>query len=254
MTALARAGRPVESFRAFDAYRRVLADEVGVTPSRSFRHSTTTSCASIPTSAGSGPRRRRRWSKSLPTGTVTFLFTDLEGSTRLWEEHAEDMAGALARHNEIVRDAVETNGGFVVKTTGDGFHAAFANASDALDAAVAAQHALQAEPWPEPVPLQAWMGVHTGEANRRDGDYYGPALNHAARLMGIAHGGQIVCSGIVAHLAGGGDGLRPGGSRSAPIAGRRVGVAGVPGERAGPGVAVRAARRRWTPTGRTCPA
>jgi predicted ATPase/class 3 adenylate cyclase len=149
------------------------------------------------------PSTSARTVEGFPTGTVTFLFTDLEGSTRLWEEHADAMASALARHNEIVRDAVETNGGFVVKTTGDGFHAAFANASEALDAAVAAQRALQAEPWPETVPLRARMGVHTGEANRRDGDYYGPALNHAARLMGIAHGGQIVCSGIVAHLTGG---------------------------------------------------
>jgi class 3 adenylate cyclase len=75
----------------------------------------------------------------LPSGTVTFLFTDLEGSTRLWQEHPEAMKGALARHDVIVRDVIEAHGGYVVKTTGDGFHAAFATASDAVDAAIDAQ-------------------------------------------------------------------------------------------------------------------
>ena len=83
----------------------------------------------------------------LPTGTVTFLFTDLEGSTRLWEEHPEAMKAALARHDEILRDAVAAHGGLIVKTTGDGVHAVFAAASDALTAAVAGQRGLAAEPW-----------------------------------------------------------------------------------------------------------
>ena len=82
----------------------------------------------------------------LPTGTVTFLFTDLEGSTRLWEEHPEAMRGALTRHDEIVREAIEGHAGYVVKTTGDGFHAAFATAHDAIDAAVVAPLALVSEP------------------------------------------------------------------------------------------------------------
>ena len=119
----------------------------------------------------------------LPTGTVTFLFTDLEGSTRLWEEHPEAMKAALARHDEILRDAVAAHGGLIVKTTGDGVHAVFAAASDALTAAVAGQRGLAAEPWDANTtgPLRVRMGVHTGEAERRDGDYYGSALNRAAR-------------------------------------------------------------------------
>ena len=79
----------------------------------------------------------------LPSGTVTFLFTDLEGSTRLWEQHPDAMRPALARHDEILRDAIEGHAGFVVKTTGDGFHAAFGTAHDAVDAAIAAQLALE---------------------------------------------------------------------------------------------------------------
>ena len=130
----------------------------------------------------------------MPSGTVTFLFTDVEGSTRLWQEHPEAMRPALARHDEIVRGAIESRGGCVVKTTGDGFHAAFAAAHDALDAAVAGQLALAAEGWGATGALVVRMGVHTGPAELRDGDYYGTAVNRAARLMSVAHGGQIVVS------------------------------------------------------------
>ena len=130
----------------------------------------------------------------LPTGTVTFLFTDLEGSTRLWEDHPDEMQEALARHDAILRDAIESHRGHVVKTTGDGAHAAFAVASDAIDAAVVAQLALQREPWGATGPLRVRMGIHTGAAEVRDGDYYGTALNRAARLMSAANGGQIVLS------------------------------------------------------------
>jgi predicted ATPase/class 3 adenylate cyclase len=130
----------------------------------------------------------------LPAGTVTFLFTDLEGSTRLWEQHPDGMRDALARHDEILRDAVEKRRGYVVKTTGDGLHAAFVTAHDAVDAAVDAQRLLTDEPWPLPDPLEIRMGLHTGEADVRDGDYYGTAVNRAARIAAVAHGGQILCS------------------------------------------------------------
>ena len=130
----------------------------------------------------------------LPSGTVTFLFTDLEGSTRLWQEHADAMHDALARHDELVRTAVETRGGHIVKTTGDGAHAAFGHAVAAIAAAVDAQRALTAESWPEAVELRVRIGIHTGPAEQRDGDYYGTAVNRAARLMSVAHGGQIVVS------------------------------------------------------------
>ncbi len=130
----------------------------------------------------------------LPTGTVTFLFTDLEGSTRLWQEHPEAMQSALAHHDEILRDAVEKCGGVVVKTTGDGLHAAFARARDALAATVHAQLALGAEDWVLPQPIRVRMGLHTGEAEVRSGDYYGPAVNRAARVSAAGHGGQILVS------------------------------------------------------------
>ncbi|HXY91985.1 MAG TPA: adenylate/guanylate cyclase domain-containing protein, partial [Acidimicrobiia bacterium] len=130
----------------------------------------------------------------LPSGTVTFLFTDLEGSTRLWEDHPEAMHGALARHDEILRAAIAVHDGHVVKTTGDGVHAAFAEAPAAVLAARDAQLALAAEPWAATGPLKVRMGVHTGHAEARDGDYYGSSVNRAARLMSAANGGQVVVS------------------------------------------------------------
>jgi predicted ATPase/class 3 adenylate cyclase len=130
----------------------------------------------------------------LPTGTVTFLFTDLEGSTRLWEEHPQAMRAALARHDEILRGAVEAQGGVVVKSTGDGLHAAFASAESALLVAAAGQVGLAAERFEATGALRVRMGIHTGAGDSRDGDYFGPALNRAARLMAVAHGGQVLVS------------------------------------------------------------
>ncbi|HEY6427466.1 MAG TPA: AAA family ATPase, partial [Acidimicrobiales bacterium] len=122
------------------------------------------------------------------------MFTDIESSTRLWDEHPEGMQITLRRHDEILHDAVETNGGHVVKTTGDGIHAVFARALDAVAAAAAAQRALEGEDWGEPGRLRVRMGLHTGEAEERAGDYFGSPLNRAARLMAAAHGGQVVLS------------------------------------------------------------
>jgi class 3 adenylate cyclase len=135
-----------------------------------------------------------------PTGTVTFLFTDIEGSTRLWEAAPEAMAGALERHDAIVRSAIDAHGGFVFSTGGDGVAAAFGRAGDALSAATIAQAGLIEETWPEKAAIRVRMGVHTGEAVERDGDYFGPALNRTARLMAVAHGGQTVCSRATAAL------------------------------------------------------
>ena len=129
----------------------------------------------------------------LPTGTVTFLFTDIEGSTRLWETQHAAMQQALAHHDEILRDAIEANDGYVVKTTGDGAHAAFAISADAIAACLAAQRALKAHAWGE-LSIKSRMALHSGTAQQRGGDYYGPALNRAARLMEAAHGGQVLLS------------------------------------------------------------
>src|SRR6476646_148365 len=136
----------------------------------------------------------------LPSGTVTFLFTDVEGSSRLWEDHPEVMDDVLARHDEIVRGAIESHAGYVVKTTGDGFHAAFGAARDALAAALAAQQALLGEPPVQGVAVKVRMGVHTGEARLRDGDYYGSEVNRAARLMAVGHGGQVLVSEVTHRL------------------------------------------------------
>ena len=128
----------------------------------------------------------------LPSGTVTFLFTDIEGSTRLWEEHPDAMREALARHDELLREAIEAQRRSPGEGTGDGSMAAFSTADAGVSAAIAAQRALVAATWGETGTLRVRMGLHTGVASLRDGDYFGPSLNRAARLMGVAHGGQVV--------------------------------------------------------------
>jgi class 3 adenylate cyclase len=131
---------------------------------------------------------------SPPTGTVTFLFTDIEGSTKLWEESTQAMQAALSRHDEILKNAIEERGGYVFKTVGDAFCAAFPTASNALEAALSAQRALFAAEWNESEPLRVRMALHTGAAEERDGDYFGPSLNRIARLLSAAHGGQVLLS------------------------------------------------------------
>ena len=138
---------------------------------------------------------------NLPTGTVTFLFTDIEGSTKLWERCPEAMRLALARHDVLLREAIEGHSGCVFKTVGDAFCAAFPNAPDALYAALDTQLSLQAQEWGETGPLKVRMGLHTGEAEERDNDYFGPTLNRAARLQSIAYGGQTLVSQATYELA-----------------------------------------------------
>ena len=157
-----------------------------------------------------------------PSGVVTFLFTDVEGSTRRWEADADAMRAALAAHDEVLRSAIEAHGGFLFKHTGDGVCAAFASPKSAVDAAVAAQRALE---------LPVRMGLATGEAELRDGDYFGTVLNRAARVMAAGHGGQILVADSTAVLLSGVDllDLGPRRLRDVPSAGR-----GVPGASAGP--------------------
>jgi predicted ATPase/class 3 adenylate cyclase len=138
----------------------------------------------------------------MPSGTVTFLFTDIEGSTQLWERLQEAMQAPLARHDVLLHRAVLDHNGQIVKMTGDGCHAAFSSALDGALAALQAQQALAAEAWPEIAPeaLRVRMGLYTGEAEARAGDYYGASVNRAARLMSAAHGGQILVSQAAADL------------------------------------------------------
>src|SRR3954454_859173 len=131
---------------------------------------------------------------------VTFLFTDLEGSTQMWDQHPVAMRDALARHDAILRKAIEANRGHVVKSTGDGVYAVFTNPRDAVLAAADAARAFTSEIWGVTGPLRARIGIHTGSAEQRDDDYFGPALNRTSRLMAAAHGGQIVLSHVSAQL------------------------------------------------------
>jgi predicted ATPase/class 3 adenylate cyclase len=131
---------------------------------------------------------------SPPTGTLTFLFTDIEGSTRMWERSPQAMQAALARHDELLRRAIEGHSGYVFKTFGDAFCCAFPTAPDALDAALDAQRLLLKERWDESDPLRVRMALHMGVAEERDGDYFGPPVNRVARLLSAAHGGQVLLS------------------------------------------------------------
>jgi predicted ATPase/class 3 adenylate cyclase len=135
--------------------------------------------------------------------TLTFLFSDLEGSTRLWERHPDAMQAALARHDLLLAEAVEQVGGRVVKSTGDGIMAVFGAPGDAVAASVAAQRSLGAEPWGETGPLRVRMGIHLGDAQARGGDWFGSTVNRTARVMGVAHGGQILLSAAAAATAAG---------------------------------------------------
>jgi class 3 adenylate cyclase len=127
-----------------------------------------------------------------PTGTVTFLFTDIEGSTRMWERDQAAMQAAIARHDQILRRSTQERGGYVFKTVGDAFCCAFSTATDALEAALEAQRTLRSCEWEQTGPLKVRMALHMRVAQERDGDYFGPSLNRVARLLSAAHGGQVL--------------------------------------------------------------
>jgi class 3 adenylate cyclase len=148
---------------------------------------------------------------AVPSGVVTFLFTDIEGSTRRWEADADAMRASLLAHDKFLRTAIEDNNRFLFSHTGDGVVAAFASPRSAVDAAVEAQLALE---------LPVRMGIATGEAELRDGDYFGTVLNRAARVMAAGHGGQILVADSTAGLLSGVD-LRDLGPRKRPCSTRR---------------------------------
>ncbi|MGH6830998.1 MAG: adenylate/guanylate cyclase domain-containing protein, partial [Methylocella sp.] len=135
------------------------------------------------------------------TGLSTFLFSDIEGSTKLWEEKQEAMRAALGRHDAILRKAIESHGGRVVKQVGDSFHAAFARPSDAVAAVLDAQLALQTEAWEATGPLKVRMALHTGLAEERAGDFFGQPLNRCHRMLSAGHGGQVLLSVATQELA-----------------------------------------------------
>ncbi|HEU5101898.1 MAG TPA: AAA family ATPase, partial [Roseiflexaceae bacterium] len=186
------------ALRIYHSCATILERELGVVPSPAT-HAAYTRLVSgdpLPTEPA-----------ALPTGTVTFLFTDIEGSTRLWQQHPYVMSDVLARHEAILRQAIERHHGTVFRTVGDAVCAAFAHAPDGLNAALAAQRALHAEPWdllntrpspishlPSPISLRVRMALHTGVVEARAGDYVGHALNRLARILATGHGGQTLLS------------------------------------------------------------
>jgi class 3 adenylate cyclase len=141
---------------------------------------------------------------ALPSGTVTFLFSDIAGSTMRWEQHPDQMRAALVRHDTLLQEGIAAHGGVVATERGEGdsFFALFARPSDALAAACALQRTLAVEVWPEEVaPIRVRMALHTGEAGLHEGaDYRGAAVNRCARLRGVAHGGQVLLSGATFEL------------------------------------------------------
>lgn len=143
-------------------------------------------------------RTHRSTTTDLPRGTVTFLFTDIEGSTRRWEVHGEAMGSCIARHDAILRAAVEDAGGRWVKSTGDGIMAVFIDGGDALDAAMAGQAGIAAEDWAPVPPLRVRMGIHTGWCEPAGADYFGAVVGRAARIADAGHGGHVLLSGTSA--------------------------------------------------------
>ena len=139
-------------------------------------------------------------SRPMPTGAVTFLFTDIEGSTRLWETDPDSMREALTVHDRIIEGSVGEHDGVVFKTGGDSFCASFGSPHLAVEAAVEAQRQLGATHWETQTPITVRMGLHTGTAQVRNDDYFGPTLNRTARLMEAGHGGQVLISSTTQSL------------------------------------------------------
>src|SRR4051812_4876427 len=129
-----------------------------------------------------------------PTGAVTFLFTDIEGSTRLVKQLRNEYSAVLGDHQRLLREAFDAHCGYEVDTQGDSFFVAFASAREALLAAVEGQLALRSHPWPDGVEIKVRMGLHTGQAAAQDGRYTGLAVHRAARIGAAGHGGQILVS------------------------------------------------------------
>jgi predicted ATPase/DNA-binding SARP family transcriptional activator len=204
MTALYRVGRQADALAAYRRARHHLVEELGVEPGPRLRELE----ASI---LGHDERLRvDRWSTGSalgpPTGTVTFGFSDIEDSTRLWATHRVKTAAAMARHDELVRAAVDRHGGSVFATGADSFGVAFHRAADGVAWATDVQAALRHEPWPGGVEIRVRIGLHTGETQERAKGYFGPAVIVAARLAAAGHGGQTLVSGVTATLLDTSDG------------------------------------------------
>jgi class 3 adenylate cyclase len=197
MLALYRAGRQGEALSAYQRARALLADELGVDPGPDLRK---LEAAIVAQEAALDVVAAQRLASV--TRAVTFLLTDIEGSTAAWEAEADAMAVALARHDELVEQVVTSRGGRLIKTRGEGdaTFSVFERPSAAAAAALELQDAIVHEPWTLREPMRIRVALHTGEVELRDGDYFGRAVNRAARLRSLAVGGQILCSGATSEL------------------------------------------------------
>jgi predicted ATPase/class 3 adenylate cyclase len=201
MLALYRADRQADALQAYQDARGALVEELGIEPGERLRELEGAVLAQDPSLALVLPEApaapaNEPVTAGLPSGVVTFLLTDIEGSSGLWEADHDAMAASLELHDAIVAAGVEAGGGRVLKTKGEGDStvSVFPRASDALACAAALRASLAAAPWYGELDLRVRIAIHTGEAHERDGDYFGPALNRAARLRGLASGGATLLS------------------------------------------------------------
>ncbi|MHB8513131.1 MAG: BTAD domain-containing putative transcriptional regulator [Actinomycetota bacterium] len=209
MVALYRCGRQADALASFQQLRGILSEQLGIDPSLDLVKLESQILNQSSELTHQSRNTPPRLLTELPTGVVTFLLTDIEGSTELWES-SDSMPIALERHDALVLSTITEHGGRLVKSKGEGDStlSVFRRATDAVAAALELRSAMRAEPWPGDLTFSLRIALHTGEAHERDGDYYGPAVNRAARLRSIASGDQIVLSRVTAEVAR--DGLPPG--------------------------------------------
>jgi predicted ATPase/DNA-binding SARP family transcriptional activator len=201
MTALYRVGRQADALAAYRRAREHLVEGLGVEPGPRLRE---LESLILGQDEQLGVNRSSMGSVlGVPSGTVTFGFSDVEDSTRLWAAHRREMAESMARHDDFVTAAADRHGGYVFATGGDSFGVAFHRASDATAWATELQAAMGSERWPADVDIRVRIGLHTGETEERGKGYFGPALIVAARLAAAGHGGQTLVSGVTSALLDG---------------------------------------------------